>query len=375
MKRLRLIPALLSLSLVACTTAAPPSGDGPLKIGYIGPLTGEASPYGVDTLNGVKLAVTEINAAGGVNGQEIQLIAEDGKCTGTEAAGAAQKLVHIDKVVAIIGGQCSGETLAAAPIAEAAKVVMISSLSSSPDVTTAGDFIFRDYPSDALKTKAMSNYLAEEGLSNVVTITENTDFAVAFRDSLAANLGGDDPFVLEETVEPNTKDFRSIITRLEDLEFDVFFPNGQTSATIGAMMQQLREQGYEQLAVSHDVAQDASLLEIAPEATAGMQAIGVPDVSSDSAFGKKFLETFSETQASLAFAAHAYDAANLLAEAIGAVGTEGEALRDYLYAHKGYEGVVGRFKFDDNGDVVGIPYVLYEAVDGVWTAKQDIAVD
>ena len=146
----RLLVPLFALGILLSACSPSDDGTGPIKIGFIGPLTGEASPYGVDTLNGAKLAVDEINEAGGVNGRMIEIIAEDGRCTGTDAASAAQKLVNVDKVVAIVGGQCSGETLAAAPIAESAKVVMISPVSSSPDVTAAGDFIFRDYPSDGL---------------------------------------------------------------------------------------------------------------------------------------------------------------------------------------------------------------------------------
>ncbi|MBI3336896.1 ABC transporter substrate-binding protein [Candidatus Peregrinibacteria bacterium] len=360
--------------LSGCTGGGSSDGTDPIKVGYLGPLTGEATSYGMDTLNGVKIAVEDINAEGGINGRKIELIAEDGRCTGTDAAGAAQKLIHVDKVSVIIGGQCSGETLAAAPIAEAAKVVMMSPLSSSPDVTNAGDFIFRDYPNDALKTKAMANYFKEKGYTRVVLITENTDFAMAFRNSLKENTGADN-FVLDEVVEPGTKDYRSLLTRLKGKEFDVFFPNGQTSATVAAMIEQFREQGFLQPMVSHDVAQDKSLLDLAPKASKGMHAINVPEVSVDSAFGSKFLSKFGDAQASLAFAAHAHDAMRVLAAAMKEVGTDSMKIRDYLYALKGHDGVVGRFRFDKNGDVVGIPYVLYEVKDGAWGKVADIPVD
>lgn len=146
-KRFALLLCILTLS--ACQLY----DREPIKIGYIGPLTGEASSYGIDTINGVKLAIEEVNEAGGIKGRPVTLLIEDTRCIGIEAAGAARKLIHVDKVSAIIGGQCSGETLAAAPIAEQAQIPMISPVSSSPEVTSAGDFIFRVYPSDALKTK------------------------------------------------------------------------------------------------------------------------------------------------------------------------------------------------------------------------------
>ena len=197
---------------------------------------------------------------------------------------------------------------------------------------------------------------------------------MAFRNSLKDNMGTD-AFVLDEVVEPGTKDYRSLLTRLKGKEFDVFFPNGQTSATIAAMIEQFREQGFTQPMLSHDVAQDKSLLDLAPKASKGMYAINVPEVAVNSAFGSKFISKFGDAQASLAFAAHAHDAMWVLATAMKEVGTDGEKIRDYLYVLKGHDGVVGRFRFDKNGDVVGIPYVLYEVKDGVWEKVADIAVD
>ncbi len=366
----RLLPlSFLALSLAAC---APGTKD-TIKIGYIGPLTGEAASYGADTLNGTQLAIEEINVAGGIDGRLLELIAEDGRCTGADAASAAQKLVTIDKVVAIVGGQCSGETLAAAPIAEAGKVVMISPISSSPDVTEAGTFIFRDYPSDALKTKAMAGYLNEEGLSKIAMITENTDFATAFRNALKVDIG-EEHIVFDEVVEPNTKDFRTLMTRLKEMEFDIFFPNAQSDAVMAAMMQQLREQDLTQLAITHDVGDSATLGEIATEAVEGLLVIAVPSTGEDGTFAATYKEKFGDPQATLSFAAHAYDATNVLAQVIGTAGTDGTAIRDALYALPKYTGIVGSFHFDANGDVVGIPYELKTFRDGKIETLEQISV-
>jgi branched-chain amino acid transport system substrate-binding protein len=369
MKKLLALSSLLAITLAACT---PASGE-TIKIGYLGPLTGDAAAYGVDTLNGVRMKVDEINAAGGINGKQIEIVAEDGRCNGTDSSSAAQKLVHVDKVVAIIGGQCSGETLAAAPIAEAAGIVMISALSSSPDVTTAGDFIFRDYPSDALKTTAMAGYFETEGVTKIAMITENTDFATGFRTSLIADLG-EDMIVFDEIVDPGTQDFRTLLTRLQGTEFDYFFPNGQTPPAIAAMAQQFRELGFTQPMISHDVGDSITLVEIAGDAVDGFRAISVPNAGEGEPFETAFTAKYGSPQQSLGFSAHAYDALGVLAQAIGAAGTEGTAIRDYLYALEGYEGIVGNFHFDDNGDVVGVPYVLREVQNGTFVTVADIAV-
>ncbi|OGJ57541.1 hypothetical protein A2881_03795 [Candidatus Peribacteria bacterium RIFCSPHIGHO2_01_FULL_55_13] len=355
MRKFLALSSLAAMALAACSAG----GGDTIKLGFIGPLTGDAASYGADTLHGMQIAVDEINAAGGIGGKQIEIIAEDGKCTGADAATAAQKLMNIDKVVAIIGGQCSGETLAAAPIAEMAKVVMISPVSTSPDVTEAGEFIFRNSPSDALKTKAMAKVFAEKNYAKIAIISENTDYATALRDSLVAAVGTD-AMVFNETSEPGTKDFRSLMTRLEDAEFDVFVPNGQSDAFIAAAMQQYREAGFTAPAFSQDVADSANLGQIAGEAVEGMELINTSSKLGDTgpdSFAVHFRAKHGEPQSNLSFATLSYDATNLLAKVIGEVGTDGTAVRDAV-AKITYEGAAGTFSFDANGDVVGIGYVL-----------------
>lgn len=368
MKRAIAVSALSSLLLTAC------GSKDTVSIGYIGPLTGEAASYGVDTLHGVQMAVEEINAQGGINGKQVKLIAEDARCNGTDAASAVQKLVAIDGVPVIIGGQCSGETLAAAPIVEKAQVLLLSPLSSSPDVTTAGAYVFRNYPSDALKTKAVAQLLQQKGWGKVALLSENTDFAQAFRTSLKNDVG-DKAIIFDEVVEPGTKDFRTLMTRLQTLDFDLFFPNAQSDAVMGAMIQQLREVGLTQQILSHDVGDSLTLIDLAKDAVEGMFVVNVPTAGEGGTFEKQFTEKFSTPQATLAFAAHAYDAAKIVLQAVTAGATDGPALKTYLDDLAAYEGITGTFSFDDNGDVVGIPYGLKQFQGGKIVQVEEISVE
>lgn len=356
MKRSLLLGAVCTLALSACS-----SGNSTIRLGYIGPLTGDAASYGVDTLNGVRIAVDEVNAAGGMNGRQVELRAEDGRCNGADATSAAQKLINVDKVVAIIGGQCSSETLAIAPVAEAAKIVVISPVSSSPDVTKAGDYIFRVYPSDALKGKAMAAFFTKSGFKKVAMITENTDFCQGIRRSIMGRLPNGVSMAFDETVDAGTKDYRTLMTRLKDTDFDVFIANGQSDATVSEMDKQLRALGMTQVIVGTDVSDSATLGQIATEAVEGSFALSVPSLSEDNtngaAFAKTFRDKYGEAKATLFFGALAHDAARLVIQTIGQAGT-GEALKNALYQIKGYQGIAGTFSFDQNGDVVGIPFAM-----------------
>jgi len=360
MKR-SLILTTLTIALAACS-----AGESTIRIGYIGPLTGDAASYGVDTLNAVRIHVDELNAAGGISGKQIELIAEDGRCNGADAASAAQKLVNVDNVVAIIGGQCSSETLAAAPIAEAAKIPLISPVSSSPDVSQAGDFIFRTYPSDAYKGKVLANILTQKGFMKVAILSENTDFCQGIRTTVAANLPAGS-IVFDEIVDPGTKDYRTLATRLKDLEFDALIINGQSDATNTEMAKQARELGIVQPFFGTDTADSATLQAQAGEAVEGMTFISTSsklgEGGSDS-FASKFLAKFGEPKSNLSFATLAYDALGILADIIGKNGTDGMKIKDALYALDGYQGAAGTFSFDTNGDVVGIGYAVKQFQDG-----------
>ena len=381
MQKPSLIPLLFSVSLLlaSCAPAEEPSTTEPIRIGYIGPLTGDAASFGTDTVNGARMAVEEINAAGGVNGRQVSLIAEDGRCNGADSASAAQKLIGIDKVSAIIGGQCSSETLGAAPIAEAGKVVMISPVSSSPDVTHAGEFIFRVYPSDALKGTALANYFATSGFEKIAMISENTDFCMGIHDSVKASLQAGASLVFDESVEPGTKDYRSLFARLKETDFDVFLVNGQSDSTVAAMVQQFRELGLTQPIVGTDTADSVTLGQIAKEAVEGLRALSVPSLSKDDPKGGPFVMAYDEKygtpQVGLFFAALSYEATRLLLTTMVDAGTEGPALRDALHAHTGYDSIIGTMTFDQNGDIAGIPFALKEFKNGVLSEVERIPLN
>ncbi len=356
--------AALALALTAC------GGPKTVRIGYIGPLTGDAASYGADTLNAVRMHVDEINAAGGIGGKQIELIAEDSRCNGADSASAVQKLVNVDKVIGIIGGQCSSETLAAAPIVEAAKIVMISPVSSSPDVTKAGDFVFRVYPSDAFKGKVLAWILSTQGYNKIAILSENTDFCLGIRNTVKANLKEGGSLVFDEMVDPGTKDFRTLATRLKALDFDALIINGQSDSVNAEMAKQARDLGVKQPLFGTDTSDSATLAVLAKDAVEGMTFINTSSTLGDNgagSFGDRFRQQFGEPKANLSFATLAYDALGVMADAVRKVGTAGPVMRDYLYGlgqAGGYEGAAGTLGFDSDGDVVGVGYAIKQFKDG-----------
>ena len=129
----------LSAACVDKTQTGTTGGGDTIKVGVYGDLTGATSSFGLSTKNGIQLAFDEINAAGGVNGKKLEMIFEDDQGTPEKAKTVISKLINQDKVIAVLGEVASSNSLAAAPVAQEAKIPMITPSSTHPEVTNKGD--------------------------------------------------------------------------------------------------------------------------------------------------------------------------------------------------------------------------------------------
>lgn len=361
------VVAIVAVGYFATKGPSEPVSTEPIKIGFVGPLTGDAVTYGEPIRNAISLAVEEINNIGGINGRKIEMIYEDGKCAGKDAVNAAQKLVNVDGVKIIIGGVCSGETLSITPITEPAKVLVLSPSASSPDITKAGDFVFRNNPSDADGGKALAKLIREK-YTKAAIISENTDYAQALRKVFVESfksLGGE--VAANESFAPETKDFRSILTKLKAVNPEAILVNPQTEIAGGTIVKQARELGITIPLYGTIALAGTKTIEIAGTYAEGMLLVDAPGLSGNNPKAVKFLADYKAKygQTTLEFyLGAAYDDVYILAQAISRVGINPEKLRDYLYGLKNYNGVIGSYGFDENGDLAGIEYVVKQIKDG-----------
>jgi len=343
-----------------------PSGEAAtIKIGAVLPLTGDAASYGESENRAIQVAVEQVNNAGGVKGRQLEIVNEDGKCDPQIAGTAAQKLVNIDKVKIIIGGACSGETLAAAEVTDPAQVILISPSATSPAITTAGDFVFRTAPSDALAGRVAARYSYRElNTRKAALITELTDYAQGlrsvFKDAFKA-LGGQ--VVADETYNTGDTDFRTQILKIKNLRPDVVYLVPQSPTPAIAIIRQLRENRVTASYVGGEAFLDPDT--ISNNATLMEGVFGVLPVV-DWENNPKAKALFEAHRAKFnsdpgIYAANAYDAFHLIREALDATLTEagenaGEidtaAVRDWLYGVSNWPGAVGPLTIDENGDPV-----------------------
>ena len=354
------LPALL---LLACDR-----DSDPFVIGAMDALTGVAESYGNPLYEAKLLAVEEINAAGGIDGRMLELIAEDSKCVAQDAITAYNKLTDVDGVKIILGTTCSGAMLGAAPLAERDGVVLLSASATSPDIALAGDYIFRTAINDLQLGIDIGNTLWVDGVRRVATITETTDYAEGARRTTVARfeeLGGS--VVAAESYPSDVIDFRSHLTKLFSEEPDALLLAAQGEGSGGTIIKQARELGYEGPIYSEVVPTAPEALSIAGEAATGLKAI-VPNPDLTSAAGKRFLESFKARYGVVAtlpwFQGSAYDDVYIAAECLKQTNDDQDAdgFRDCLYDLT-WSGAIGdNYSFDENGDVVGLSNVVVQVL-------------
>ncbi len=336
---------LLLLALAA--TALALRAAEPIKVGEFASLTGKDATFGQSQHKGIVLALEEINAAGGVLGRKLEVIAEDNLSKAGESATAAKKLLSRDKVVALLGEVTSSRSLEVAPLAQAAKIPMIASGATNPAVTQKGDYIFRVCFIDDFQGTVMAKFaLGELKAKKVATLTSvssaySVGLAKYFKETFTAGGG---TVVAEQKFNEGDKDFRAQLTAIKAANVDaVFVPGYYTEAALVA--RQARSLGINVPLFGGDGWESEKLLEICGAALNGTyySTHFTPENKEPAvaAFVKKFKARWNNETPD-AYAALGYDSLYILVDAIRRSGvTAGPKLRDAIAATKNFSGASG----------------------------------
>lgn len=358
MTRSRFLSVLGSRLLGACTlsvaaaTAALAAGSEPIKIGQYGAFSGKEAAFGSAARKGVMLAFDEVNAAGGLLGRSLELIAEDNQSKAGESATIAKKFVSRDKVVAVLGGNPSTNSLEAAPILQNAKIPMIAISSTNPRVTEMGNHIFRVCFIDPFQGAVLAKFAQDtlKAKRAAIITSVNNPYSVGiskvFREKFTAG-GGE--VVMEQKHSEGDKDFRAQLTAIKNAGVDCIFHS--SNYTEGALICiQARQLGFTGPLFGGDAWEAPQLIEIGGKAVEGVyySTHGSPESTAPEV--RNFVEKFrarwnGETPDSIA--ALGYDAALLLFDAIKRAGTtDSAALRDAIATTKDFQGVTGKITID-----------------------------
>jgi branched-chain amino acid transport system substrate-binding protein len=324
-------------------------------LGAILPLTGDVASYGVAVHHGIELATSEINKSGGVGGRRLRVVYEDDRADPQTGVTAARKLIAVDAVPAIIGAVPSSVTLALAPIVTSEQVVLLSPASSSPEITNAGEWVFRNYPSDDLEGRVIADFAAQNGRCRTVgMLTINNEYGNGlqrvYREHFTSLNGS---IVYDEKFAEGTRDFRALLSPVRVLRPACMFVVGY-SRELGTLIRQARQLGVQaQFLSTVNFFDPQSLTTGGPAVEGVIFTSPVFDPSSPDSTVQKFVSSFVAKfgQQPDVWSAHGYDAVMLLVTAIRQRGSAPNDIRVGLGEIRNYAGVAGMTSFDSQGDV------------------------
>ena len=377
MKRILIASIVIASLLSACNTQG---GDNKVRIGVFMSTTGSTANFGISSVNGIKMAADEINAAGGINGKQVELLVQDDRSDASEAATIVTKFVTQDQVHAIIGEVASSRSIAAAPIAQNAKIPMLTPSSTNPEVTKKGDFIFRSCFIDPYQGAAIAQFAAKTlgAKTAAIMVDRKNDYSTGLEkviDQTFAKFGG--KIVATQSYQEGDQDFNAQLTSLKGANPEVIFVPGYYN-DVGLIAKQARDKGITVPLVGGDGWDSEQLYKIGGTALNGSYFTNHYSPFDTQPNVVKFVNDYKKRYNSTpdALAATAYDAANIMFDAIKrAKSLSGPDIRDALAATNAFPGVTGTVTFNQQRDAVK-PIVMIEIKPGgTYAVKERVNVE
>ena len=303
-------------------------------------LTGSTANFGISSVNGIKMAADEVNAAGGINGKQVELLVQDDRSDASEAATIVTKFVTQDQVHAILGEVASSRSIAAAPIAQNAKIPMLTPSSTNPEVTKKGDYIFRSCFIDPVQGAAIAQFAARtlNAKRAAIMVDRKNDYSTGLEKVIKEvfpKLGGQ--IVATQSYQEGDQDFNAQLTSLKGSNPEVIFVPGYYN-DVGLIAKQARDKGHHCAAGRR---RRLGLRAVVRDRRLGIgRLVSSPITIRPSTPIPRCRSSLTITKARYgtipdALAATAYDAAKIMFDAIKRANSlDGKAIRDALAATK-----------------------------------------
>jgi branched-chain amino acid transport system substrate-binding protein len=346
---------LLTLALsVAWWAVSPACAQDVIKIGFHAPLTGPTAADGKSAKQGAELAVAQANAGGGINGKKIELVVYDDEGKPENTIPLANKLIGQDKVAIAVSGGYSGPTRAAAPVFQRAGMVYLSAYAIHPDITRAGDFIFRTGMMGEVQGRAGAKLMAEMlQKKKVVIIAINNDFGQALTagvEEVAGKFGLN--IVKKYNFAMPDRQFGPLVAQVKADAPEVIYAPGYFF-NAGPLVAQLRAAGVDAPIIGQEGYDSQRFIEIAGKASEGVIVTTSLDRDSKSPATRAFIDDYEKTYKDRVdmVAASGNAAATVAIEALKkAASLDGKVLRDTIRANA-FETSIGKLSFNGLGEV------------------------
>lgn len=344
------------------------SGPEKLKMGVAGPMTGTDAAFGAQLKNGVEQAVADINAAGGINGQQIELFVGDDAADPRQGVSVANNFLG-EGVHFVVGHFNSGVSMPASEVYVDNGILMITPASTNPMVTDRKLWnVFRTCGRDDQQGAVAGKYIADNLKDKKVAVVhDKTTYGKGLADETKKamnNLGVTE--VLYEGVSAGEKDFTALVSKLKNAGVEVLYWGGVHTAG-GLVLRQMRDQGVGALFMSGDgIASDEFAAIAGPGAEGTLMTFGPDPQKRPEA--KEIIEKFEAREYKPeAYTLYSYAAVQILKQAIEATqSTDPKTVAAYMRTGVTFNTVIGDIAFDEKGDIKQVAYVMY-----TWTKQPD----
>lgn len=334
--------------------------DTNITIGALYPLTGGLASYGEPANKTAQLVVDEINAAGGIDGAQVVLAAQDHKCDPKEAVAAFNKLHDTQGVRVFTAAACSGTMMSVGPLLKDS--VMLAPVISAPKVTGVSPNFFRNWAKDSDEAKLFADEIKKRGYKTVGVIHEETEYAKGLRISLEKFLEGSGVTVTSESFTSDATDVRTQVSKIKAVNPDLVFVSPQTVPNGEKVLKAMRDQDFKPRAlfVNDNIIKASALVANYADLLEG--AIGGDYVVHASAqldaMLAKYQAKYSAPCPQKNICAAVYDSMQILIAAIDAEGYDAADVQKFVKGVK-HNGVSGVVSFDEKNDRANAEYSLF----------------
>src|SRR5215210_2851810 len=328
-----------------------------VRVGAFMSLSGHTAQYGISALNGIRMAVEEANAAGGVRGMRVDLLVRDTRSDGVETALVVEKLAREERVHALLGEVVSSRSLAAARVAQRERVPMLTPSATSPEITAVGNYVFRSCYTDTFQGVALARFAIESlGAMHAALLVDrdqrySVELARLIREDFERRGG---KVVAVQEYPDGESDFSVQLAEVGAAQPDVIFIPGYYME-VGLLARQARALGINAPLVGGDGWDTPRLTQIGGQALAGDFFTTHFSAEDPDPQVQRFVADYRRLYGSApdSFSATAYDAARIMLAAIERAPTlERAAVRDSLAATRDFQGVTGAVTFNPERNAV-----------------------
>jgi branched-chain amino acid transport system substrate-binding protein len=351
--------SLLGASAAIALCAGTAQAD--IVIATAGPMTGQYAAFGEQMQKGAEQAVKDLNAAGGVLGEQLVLEVGDDACDPKQAVAVANQMVNAG-IVLMAGHFCSGSSIPASTVYNEEGILQISPASTNPQLTEQGfDNVFRTCGRDDQQGQVAANYVIDNNVgSSVAVIHDKTAYGKGLADEFKKQLnarGVDE--AMYEAITAGDKDFTALITKMKQAGVDLIYLGGYHTEA-GLITRQAREQGLEAVMMSGDALVTDEYWSITGDTGQGTLMTFSPDPRKNEAAAPVVEEFQAQGYDPEGYTLYTYATIQIWADAVEKAGTTDlDAVLEQLHGNQ-FETVLGTVGFDDKGDVTGDNYVLYQ---------------